>query len=90
MGYMSGKSMAEQVEEGNIGLRQALTWHLQGNHYPPLPVALVDVAEKAIILADMPEHGIELPEGITFRGGKTVITAAEAIESMHLECFLED
>lgn len=47
MGSMNGRAMGEAVEEGfPQGL--ALEWHLQANHYPPLPREFVTVAVAAL------------------------------------------
>lgn len=48
MGHLGAQAFAEQVDEGNASLRQALSWHLTANHYPPLPYVYVDVAEQVI------------------------------------------
>lgn len=48
MGNLGAQAFAGQVDEGNASLRQALSWHITANHYPPLPVAYIDVAEQVI------------------------------------------
>lgn len=51
MGSLGAIAFAEQVEDGNVSLRAALSWHLTSNHYPPLPSFFIPVAEQAIDLA---------------------------------------
>ncbi len=46
MGYMQSVSMAET----NISLEQGIRWHLQYNHYPPVPSVMVPVAVEAVRL----------------------------------------
>ena len=98
MGSMVAAGMADEVQQG-LDLSVALHHHLRYNHYPPLPDSMMDVAEQAIELVagtfdefevfdrEPWDEEIDMPEGILFRGNAT-ITAAEAIEAMHLDCFL--
>lgn len=48
MGSLNALGFAEQVEEGNISLTAAVSWHLSSNHYPPVPSFMVPVAVAAI------------------------------------------
>lgn len=84
MGHMQAGEMAEYAD-----LDTALRWHLESNHFPPLPVELVETAKRAITLAndDQWDELVELPAGITYRGETSVVVWA-AVESMHLETFL--
>lgn len=93
MGSIQADEMAGMVDGGAISLREALGWHLRFNHYPPLPESLIDVAEQAIEqasngLPDWDAGLIDMPEGISFQG-RTTITVSEAIESMHLDSFVD-
>ncbi len=89
MGSMNAMGMAIEVDKGNVVLNTALHWHLTSNHYPPLPTALIEVAEKAIDHANDGDWDaeIEMPEGIQFRHQNTV-TVSQAVETMHLDSFL--
>lgn len=89
MGHASALGFAEQVEDGNVSLRAALSWHLTSNHYPPLPSVLVDVAVAALEAADDLDwnRSIDMPEGLTFRD-RDEATAGEVVESLHLDAFL--
>lgn len=77
--------------EGDVELRQAMKWHLQSNHYPPVPGEMADACFEAIDLYNAEEYKAEvpLPEGVTFRGKKSV-PAWELIERMHLEPFVSE
>lgn len=76
--------------------RSLLEYHLQYNHYPPLPVELAPFAAKAIEMADDGEWGavVTLPYG---EGVKSLVkpngdeaTVAELIGDLHLESFLTE
>ena len=43
MGSMHAEEFAGRTGKGKgkISMDQALTWHLQGNHYPPVPISMV-------------------------------------------------
>ena len=89
MGALQAREMADAVARDEITERQALVWHLRCNCFPPVPMVMVDVALEAI---DKIVHGdehedIDLPEGVTFRGG-TKVMPWEAAEAFHLEGFL--
>lgn len=63
MGRLGAEAFAEQVDEGNVSLTGAVSWHLSSNHYPPLPAFFVPVAIRAIELARDEEwdEDIDLP-----------------------------
>ncbi len=89
MGRMRSEGMADAVDEGLISRNTALGDHLRYNHYPPLPLALVTVAEEAIDFANDEdwEEEIVMPSGIQFRGSDTA-TVGHIVESLHLDSFL--
>lgn len=64
---------------------QAIRHHLQYNHYPPVHESFVPVAQRAIELVNKGEYStkIEMPNS-------KVLTAAEIIEGLHLDCFLKE
>lgn len=84
MGHLSALGM---VEHGGIDV--ALPWHLAYNHYPPLPACLEATARGAIQAAQDEDwdREIPLPNGVAWRGA-TSMTAAHAVEAMHLDAFL--
>jgi len=85
MGYMNAADMADHAN-----LTQALTWHLQSNHFPPVPLAMVPVCEAAIdaVLSGEPDIFIDLPEETTWRG-ESEAPAWAIVEGHHLEAFIE-
>jgi hypothetical protein len=83
MGALGAQGMAAAVNDGLASQRQALSWHLSSNHYPPINAVFIPVAERAIELANDGEwdETIEMPNGITKR-------VWNIIEELHLESFL--
>jgi hypothetical protein len=65
MGSLAAADFANQVNEGNIQLRTAISWHLTSNHYPPHPAFMVDPVVAAVLLARDEEWDteIDLPKG---------------------------
>jgi hypothetical protein len=90
MGNVNAAAMAEAVGEGLVGLRPALSWHLQSNHFPPVPTSMVDPCIAAIEAAvdEDWEREIELPEGVSWRGHAWA-PAAALVEDHHLGFFVE-
>lgn len=85
MGSVQAREMAELME-----IESALAWHLQSNHYPPIPVAMVDPCLQAIqaFVEEDYLRQIELPEGIQYRGSN--FAPADAIvEQHHLDSWVE-
>lgn len=101
MGRNNAEGMAAAVSGGFFDLREALDWHLRHNHYPPLPVEYIDVAEKAIEILSV-EHGsgyaepVLIPDvGVTPRDsfvveGETFCHAGVLADIMHLWPFIEE
>ena len=85
MGYNTAQELAEILD-----LESSLKFHLSANHYPPVPVTMVEPCIKAI---DAYNDGyntnelIELPEGIKWRG-ETSAPAWALIEAHHLDAWL--
>ncbi len=84
MGYLQAVEMATRLP-----LREAVRWHLQHNHFPPYPPELLDLAVAAVERAReaLPEHELQVPEPLRFRG-RAWVTVADAVESLHLEAFI--
>lgn len=89
MGAANAYGFAQAVQDGDVDLRSAITWHLRSNHYPPLPLELVDPCIQAIEAAQEEdwERQITLPEPITYRGNPTA-PAHAVIEAHHLDAFV--
>lgn len=91
MGSMNALGMNEAVVDGLIELRQALSWHLTSNHYPSVPLSMLDACVLAIgyMNEEDTDANITLPEGVLWRG-QTVAPAWAVVDAYHLESFLEE
>jgi hypothetical protein len=85
MGALQAREFAANTE---ITLEQAIGWHLQGNHYPPVPLSMVTPCVEAIdaFWADELDREIDLPEGVSYRGLPTA-PAREIIINHHLDAW---
>lgn len=83
-----GLTTALDLEE-NLSLETGLAYHLQANHYPPVPVAMVDACIEAIDAYHEEDYDrlIKLPEGISWRGEDSAPASAIA-EAHHLDAWL--
>jgi hypothetical protein len=90
MGTINALGMAQAMEDGMIELRQALAWHLQSNHYPAVPLNMVDPCVVAIRWVTEGEHdsNVSLPDGILWRG-QPVAPAWAIVDAYHLESFID-
>lgn len=68
-----------------------VAYHLQNNHYPPVPLSMVDTCIRAIEYAEQGEWNLEvmLPEGTTYKGS-THASVETIVESHHLHYFIKD
>lgn len=95
MGALQAAEMAELMDS-----RSGMAWHLTSNHYPPVPVTMVDACLEAIDAAfeddwdreiQLPIDGLDRngePFQITWRGQSTA-PAWAIIEGHHLQAWLE-
>lgn len=81
MGRLQAEEMVAQLSR-----RQGLKWHLQHNHFPPVPLEMVEVCEEAIDRAEDGEwtEPVTLPDGVTYRG-RSIAAAHVVVERFHLE-----
>jgi hypothetical protein len=84
MGYTTASALAEELD-----LEVALGYHLQGNHYPPVPLSMVQPCMDAIDAYWDEDYNqlIELPEGVSWRG-ETHAPAHAIVEAHHLDSWL--
>lgn len=88
MGSLQAREMAEL---GADNIEQALAWHLQSNHFPPIPTTMVKPCLEAIdaYWEDDLDKLISLPEGVGYRG-LTVAPARAIIINHHLDPWCAD
>ncbi len=86
MGSLQANEMASLTD-----LDTALRWHLQCNHYPPIPTYMVEPCKQAIVACNDGEWDrlIDLPNGVTYRGS-TEATASEIARSHHLDSWITE
>lgn len=67
-----GSMMAQDLAENVLDIRQSIAIQLQSNHYPPVPLSMVEPCIEAIYAVSEGESGklVALPEGITYRGSE--------------------
>jgi len=86
MGYTTAVSLSEELD-----LEVALGYHLQGNHYPPVPLSMVQPCIEAIdaYWEEDFDRAIEMPEGVSYRGSKFA-PAHAIVEQHHLQAWLQE
>jgi hypothetical protein len=86
-----GYTQAQEFADSGVGLETALSWHLQYNHYPPVPVSMVPVCVAAIdaMADDEPDRAVDLPDGISYRG-QTSAPAWAIADQHHLGPWCEE
>ena len=84
MGYTTSLDLANELD-----LEVALGYHLQGNHYPPVPLSMVEPCIEAIDAYWDEDYNklIEMPKGVTYRGDRYA-PAHAIVEQHHLDAWL--
>lgn len=84
MGNLQAMEMASLANQ-DAGLR----WHLQSNHFPPVPLDMLQPCKDAIEAADDGDwdREITLPISVEWRGHATA-PAWAVIEGHHLDAWL--
>jgi hypothetical protein len=92
-----GSNMAIEMANGtldnlgiNLEIEQQIAIHLRGNHYPPVPLSMVQPCVEAIDAVNdlgLWDLEIEMPEGITYKGS-TYSPAHAIIEQHHLHAWI--
>jgi hypothetical protein len=85
MGSLQAQEMAEMLD-----IESAIAWHLQSNHYPPVPLSMVEPCIEAIQAGLEGEWHklIELPHPVKYRGSSSA-PADVIIQQHHLDAWLE-
>ena len=86
-----GSTTAQDLAENVIDIRQSIGYHLRGNHYPPVPLTMVEPCIEAIYAVDDGDthKSIQLPKGIFWKGYPTA-PAYAIVEAHHLEPWLNN
>ena len=86
MGYNTALDLSNELD-----IEVAIGYHLQGNHYPPVPLSMVEPCIEAIDAFYDEDYNreIALPEGVLWRGQVTA-PASAIIEQHHLDAWLPE
>ena len=89
-----GSNMAYDLASNDIldlDLETQLRIHLTGNHYPPVPVSMVQPCIDALDAYYDEDYNklIEMPEGVSYRGSNYA-PASAIIEQHHLDAWLPE
>ena len=86
MGYSTALDLSNELD-----LEVAIGYHLQGNHYPPVPLSMVEPCIEAIDAFYDEDYNreIALPEGVLWRGQVTA-PASAIIDAHHLNAWLPE
>jgi len=86
MGSITALGIKDQV----LDLETQLAYHLQGNHYPPVPLSMVQPCIEAIdaYYDESYDRLIVMPEGVLYKG-LTFAPASAIVEQHHLEWFID-
>ena len=84
-----GSITALGIQDSVLDLETQLAYHLQGNHYPPVPLSMVQPCIDAIDAYYDEDYNrmIEMPQGISYKGN-THAPAWAVIEQHHLDWFI--
>jgi hypothetical protein len=88
MGRMQAEGFSDAVKTGLCDIDVALHAHLTGNHYPPIPLEMVDSAKAAIAAFEEEDYDriIHTPYAHVRYGYE--VPARVLVEHMHLDCFI--
>jgi len=89
MGSNFANELADKDLFPELDLETAIGMHLRSNHYPPVPLSMVEPCIAAIDAAyeDNWNLEIEMPEGVSYKGKKTA-PAHAIIDQHHLHAWL--
>jgi hypothetical protein len=88
---MGSNFATELATMPELDLESSIGYHLRSNHYPPVPLSMVQPCINAIDAyweEDLNRH-IELPDGVLWRG-EEYAPAWAIIEGHHLDAWCRD
>ncbi len=91
MGSNFATELADNDLFPELDLETAIGYHLQGNHYPPVPLSMVQPCIEAIDAYYDEDYNklIEMPEGVSYKGD-SYAPAWAIIEQHHLDAWLPE
>lgn len=85
-----GSNLAYDLASTDLSMETAIGYHLQGNHYPSVPLIMVQPCVDAIDAywdEDL-NRMIAMPEGVLYRGSNEA-PAWAVIQQHHLDAWCE-
>ena len=81
-----GRKLAQDLVENVLDIHTSIAIQLRSNHYPPVPLTMVEPCIHAIYAVSDGDLDlqIKLPDGVKWRG-KSYAPASAIVESHHLE-----
>jgi hypothetical protein len=81
-----GRNFAEDIAVMSGSIESQLSIHLRSNHYPPVPLSMIECCIEAIEKSNEGDSGalIDLPEGVLYKG-EPQAPAYAIVEAHHLE-----
>jgi hypothetical protein len=91
MGSNFSNELADTDLFPDLDLSSAIAMHLRGNHYPPVPLTMVQPCIDSIIAYNdgYAYNEIKLPEGVSYKG-KSTAPAWAMIEQHHLSAWIDE
>ena len=91
MGNNFATELADNDLFPELDLEMAISIHLQSNHYPPVPLSMVEPCIEAIdaYYEEDFDRAIEMPEGVSYRG-QSHAPAWAVVQQHHLEAWLPE
>ena len=85
-----GSNLATELAEMDMDLAQSIRIQLTANHYPPVPVSMVEPCIEAIDKCNDGDSGalIDLPHGILWKG-EPQAPAYAIVEAHHLDPWIQ-
>jgi hypothetical protein len=86
-----GSVTALGIQDSVLDLETQIAYHLQGNHYPPVPLSMVQPCIDAIdaYYDEDYDRFIAMPEGVFYKG-MSHAPASAVIEQHHLSFWLPE
>jgi hypothetical protein len=86
-----GYSTAQDLANSEVTLEQSLIYHLQGNHFPSVPLYMVQPCIDAIeaYLDEDYERPINLPRPV-YQGNKDIAPASAIVRAHHLDAWVDN
>ena len=85
MGYTQAMEMVNL-----ISLEQSIRWHLQCNHYPPVPNVMIPIAVKAVMLCREDRFDDTVVTFFEYQPCGWSLPAYVIVEAYHLEPWVNE